>query len=188
MSRISLENLVQKARSGDKTAMNEIVAQLAPIVEIIASKNVGRCPLTRSDLIQEGMIGLLGAVYGYSNQGGAGFRTYASACISNGISKAVEKQSAKKHMPLNTYVPFDEVDEATDVSTDPQALMNMQDGIAELSELIKSVLSELERETLRLHTAGYGNSYIAETLGISEKSVDNALQRARRKLREKWIP
>ncbi|MCQ2484382.1 MAG: sigma-70 family RNA polymerase sigma factor [Clostridia bacterium] len=188
MSKISLENLVQRARSGDKAAMNEIVAQLAPVVEIIASKNVGHCSLTRSDLIQEGMIGLLGAVYGYSSQGGAGFRTYASVCISNGISKAVEKQSARKHIPLNTYVPIDEVDEATDVSTDPQAILNMQVGIAELSELIHSELTELERETLRLHTAGQDNSSIAEALGVGEKSVDNALQRARRKLREKWIP
>lgn len=188
MSRISLENLVQRARSGDKAAMNEIVAELAPVVEIIASRNVGRCLLTRNDLIQEGMIGLLSAVYGYSEHGGAGFKTYAAACISNSISRAVGKQSAKKHMPLNTYVPIDEIDEATDVSTDPQVLLNMQDGIAELSELINSELSELERETLRLHTAGQGNSVIAEALGVSEKSVDNALQRARRKLREKWIP
>jgi len=188
MSNVCYDDLVLRARNGDKSAMNELVAELAPIVEITASKNVGRCPLTRNDLVQEGMIGLLGAVYGYSSEGGAGFRTYASACISNGISKAVEKQCAKKHMPLNSYVPIDEIDETTDLSFDPQTILNMQFGISELNELIETELSKLERDTLKLHTAGHSNSSIARILSVSEKSVDNALQRARRKLRGKWIP
>ena len=188
MDKANLDFLVQKAQNGDKSAMNELVAELAPIVEITASRNVGRCPLTRNDLIQEGMIGLLGAVYGYSREGGAGFRTYASTCISNGISKAVEKQCAKKHMPLNTYVSFDEMDDTTDCNADPQSVLNMQFAVSELSELVRTELSELERETLRLHVAGHSNSSIAGILCVSEKSVDNALQRARRKLRGKWIP
>lgn len=188
MSKVSCEDLVLRARNGDKSAMNELVAELAPIVEITASRNVGRCPLTRNDLVQEGMIGLLGAVYGYSSEGGAGFRTYAAACIANGISKAVEKQCAKKHLPLNSYVPIDEIDETTDMSTDPQAILNMQFGISELNELIEKELSKLERDTLKLHTSGHSNSSIAAILCVSEKSVDNALQRARRKLRGKWIP
>ena len=188
MSKVSYEKLVLMARNGDKSAMNELVAELAPIVEISASRNVGRCPLTRNDLVQEGMIGLLGAVYGYSTEGGAGFRTYAAACIENGISKAVKKQCAKKHMPLNSYVPIDEIDEATDFNTDPQAIVNMQFGMSELKKLIETELSQLERDTLRLHISGHSNSSIAGILCVSEKSVDNALQRARRKLRGKWIP
>lgn len=188
MSKVSCEDLVLRAQNGDKSAMNELVAELAPIVEITASRNVGRCPLTRNDLVQEGMIGLLGAVYGYSSEGGAGFRTYAAACIANGISKAIEKQCAKKHLPLNSYVPIDEIDETTDMSTDPQAILNMQFGISELNELIETELSKLERDTLKLHTSGHSNSSIAAILCVSEKSVDNALQRARRKLRGKWIP
>lgn len=189
MSKIQIdERIVHEARNGDKSAMNELVAELAPVVEIIASRSVGKCQLTRNDLIQEGMIGLLGAVYGYSSEGGAGFRTYAAACISNGISKAVEKHSAKKHIPLNTYVPIDEIDEASDFNSDPQVLVNMQYGISELNELIETELSQLERDTLKLHTSGCSNSSIAEILSTNEKSVDNALQRARKKLREKWIP
>ena len=182
------DSLVYAARSGDKSAMNGIVAELAPIVEIIASRNVDRSPLTRNDLIQEGMIGLLGAVYGYSTEGGASFRTYASACIFNSIRNAVRKQSAKKSMPLNTYVSLDELDEATDFSTDPQTLMSMQFGIGELNRLIETELTKLERDTLKLHIAGFGGGKIAEILSVNEKSVDNALQRARKKLREKWIP
>lgn len=188
MSNISIENLVQGARDGDKTAMNELVAELSPIVEIKASQNAGKCSLTRSDLIQEGMIGLLAAVYGYRSDGGAGFRTYASACIENGIKKAVERQSAKKHMPLNTYVSIDELDETTDIDADPQTIIDTQYAISELNELMETELTKLERNTLKLHTAGYSNSYIAEFLCVNEKSVDNALQRARKKLRDKWIP
>lgn len=188
MSRVLVENLVQGARDGDKTAMNELVAELSPIVEIIASKNADKCSLTRNDLIQEGMIGLLAAVYGYRTDGGAGFRTYASACIENAVRKACEKQSAKKHMPLNTYVSIDEMDETTDADADPQTILSTQYAISELNELMKTELTKLERNTLKLHTAGHSNSYIAEILCVNEKSVDNALQRARRKLRDKWIP
>lgn len=189
MSRTSLsDGVVYAARNGDKSAMNDIVAELAPIVEIAASANVGRCPLTRSDLIQEGMIGLLGAVYGYSADGGASFRTYAATCITNSIRNAVRKQSAKKSMPLNAYVSLDQLDEATDFSTDPQTLMSMQFGMSELNQLIETELTRLERDTLKLHIAGYCNRDVAEMLSVTEKSVDNALQRARKKLREKWIP
>ena len=189
MSSTSLnDSVVYAARSGDKSAMVDIVAELAPIVEIVASANLGKCPLTRNDLIQEGMIGLLGAVYGYSTDGGASFRTYAAACITNSIRNAVKKQSSKKNMPLNTYISLEQLDEATDFSTDPQTLMSMQFRMGELNQLIETELTKLERDTLKLHIAGYGNRDIAEKLSVSEKSVDNALQRARRKLREKWIP
>lgn len=182
------EQLVQRTLNGDKSAMNELVAEFAPIVEIIASRNVGKSQLTRNDLIQEGMIGLLGAVYGFSPDGGAGFRTYASTCIANAVTKALEKQSAKKHMPLNSYVPIEELDEASDLSTDPQAILNMQSVVSELDKLIETELSPLERNVLRLHISGKSHSAIADLLSVSGKSVDNALQRARTKLRGKWIP
>lgn len=188
MSSVSVENLVRDARNGDKTAMNKLFVQFSSTVEFYASKNVDRSALTRSDLIQEGMIGLLAAVYGYRVDGGAGFRTYASACIANGIKKAVEKQNALKHTPLNSYVPLDEMGETTDIDADPQTILSTQYAISELNKLIETVLTKLERNSLKLHIAGHSNSYIAEILCVSEKSVDNALQRARKKLRDKWIP
>jgi RNA polymerase sporulation-specific sigma factor len=152
-------------------------------VEGIASAYVGRSPLTRSDLIQEGMIGLLSSVYGYNSCGCAEFKTYAHTCVSNRIISAVRNQLRDKHMPLNAYVQIDDVD-LTDIHTDPQLILDMQEKMDNLNERIENELTDLEREVLRLHIGGHNYSSIAEELSVSVKSVDNALQRARKKLKE----
>lgn len=177
------EKMICAARNGDKAAMNELIAALAPIVESIANVYVGRCPLTRGDLIQEGMIGLLSSVYGYSSCGDAEFRTYARTCVSNRIMTAVRNQLRNKHMPLNAYVLIDDID-LTDIQADPQLIVDMQEKMDSLNERIENELSKLERDVLRLHIGGHNYSSIASMLSVNEKTVDNALQRARKKLRE----
>ena len=185
MSRIPINSdIVYAARYGDKAAMNELISSLAPTVESIASGYVGHCPMTRSDLIQEGMIGLLGSVYGYDPDEGVRFETYATVCISNRIKSAVRNQLRSKHIPLNGYVDIDEVDISDDMY-DPQTIVDMQERFNDLSESIEKQLTGLEKDVLRLHIGGHNYSSIAEMLSISVKSVDNALQRARKKLKEK---
>lgn len=175
---------VYAARYGDKAAMNELISAFAPTVESIASGYVGCCPMTRSDLIQEGMIGLLGSVYGYDPDEGVRFETFATVCISNRIKSAVRNQLRSKHMPLNGYVDIDDVEISDDMS-DPQTMIIMQERFEDLSESIEKKLTHLEKDVLRLHIGGHNYSSIAEMLSISVKSVDNALQRARKKLKEK---
>ena len=185
MSKIPINSdTVYAARYGDKAAMNELISSLAPTVESIASSYVGRCPMSRSDLIQEGMIGLLGSVYGYDPDEGVRFETYATVCISNRIKSAVRNQLRSKHIPLNGYVDIDDVDISDDMS-DPQTIIVMQEQFEDLSESIEKKLTSLEKDVLRLHIRGHNYSSIAEVLSISVKSVDNALQRARKKLKEK---
>lgn len=185
MSKIPINSeTVYAARYGDKAAMNELISAFAPTVEIIASGYVGRCPMTRSDLIQEGMIGLLGSVYGYDPDEGVRFETFATVCISNRIKSAVRNQLRSKHMPLNGYVDIDDVEISDDMS-DPQTMIIMQERFEDLSESIEKKLTHLEKDVLRLHIGGHNYSSIAEMLSISVKSVDNALQRARKKLKEK---
>lgn len=185
MSKIPINSdTVYAARYGDKAAMNELISSLAPTVESIASGYVGRCPMSRSDLIQEGMIGLLGSVYGYDPDEGVRFETYATVCISNRIKSAVRNQLRSKHIPLNGYVDIDDVDISDDMS-DPQTIIVMQEQFEDLSESIEKKLTSLEKDVLRLHIEGHNYSSIAEVLSISVKSVDNALQRARKKLKEK---
>ena len=189
MSKTPIEDsVVYAARSGDKSAMDYIVEEMASVVGMYASGYTDRCSYTRSDLIQEGMLGLLGAIYGFSSEGGASFRTYASTCILNAIRCAVRKQTSGNNSFLSSCGSLDDSNDATDFSTDPQALMSMQYSIAELNKLIETELTQLERDTLKLHIAGYSNRKTAEILSVREKSVDNALRRARKKLREKWIP
>lgn len=185
MSKIPINSeTVCAARYGDKAAMNELISAFAPTVESIASGYVGRCPMTRSDLIQEGMIGLLGSVYGYDPDEGVRFETFATVCISNRIKSAVRNQLRSKHMPLNGYVDIDDVEISDDMS-DPQTMIIMQERFEDLSESIEKKLTHLEKDVLRLHIGGHNYSSIAEMLSISVKSVDNALQRARKKLKEK---
>ena len=185
MSKIPINSeTVYAARYGDKAAMNELISSLAPTVESIASGYVGCCPMTRSDLIQEGMIGLLGSVYGYDPDEGVRFETFATVCISNRIKSAVRNQLRSKHMPLNGYVDIDDVEISDDMS-DPQTMIIMQERFEDLSESIEKKLTHLEKDVLRLHIGGHNYSSIAEMLSISVKSVDNALQRARKKLKEK---
>ena len=175
---------VYAARYGDKAAMNELIKALAPTVESIASGYVGKCPMTRNDLIQEGMIGLLGSVYGYDADEGVKFETYATVCISNRIKSTVRNQLRNRHLPLNGYVQIDELD-ISDSQSDPQTIIDMQERMEDLSEGIEKRLTQLEKAVLRLHIGGHNYSSIAEVLSISVKSVDNALQRARKKLKEK---
>lgn len=185
MSKIPINSeTVYAARYGDKAAMNELISAFAPTVESIASGYVGRCLMTRSDLIQEGMIGLLGSVYGYDPDEGVRFETFATVCISNRIKSAVRNQLRSKHMPLNGYVDIDDVEISDDMS-DPQTMIIMQERFEDLSESIEKKLTHLEKDVLRLHIGGHNYSSIAEMLSISVKSVDNALQRARKKLKEK---
>ncbi len=185
MSKFSIkEDMLDAARNGDNEAMNELIKAFAPTVEKIAASYVGRCPLTHSDLIQEGMIGLLSSVYGYSSSGGAEFTTYSVKCISNCIMSAVRNQLRNKHIPLNSYVLIDSID-LTDGQANPEVVVEMQERMNLLREKISNRLSTLEQDVLKLHIAGHSYNSIAEKLSVTEKTVDNALQRARKKLKEK---
>lgn len=185
MSKFSVsEELLDAARNGDNEATNELIRTFAPVVEKIAASYARNYPLAHSDLIQEGMIGLLSSVYGYSSSGGAEFATYSVKCISNCIKTAVRNQLRNKHTPLNSYVLIDSID-LVDGQANPQTVIEMQESMKQLREKIDSRLSELEKDVLRLHILGLDYDAIAEKLSVSNKTVDNALQRARKKLKEK---
>ena len=175
--------LVRLAQSGDNDAMEQLCAEYKDTVRMLA-RPYFLIGADRDDLIQEGMIGLLGSVYGYDPDEGVRFETFATVCISNRIKSAVRNQLRSKHMPLNGYVDIDDVEISDDMS-DPQTMIIMQERFEDLSESIEKKLTHLEKDVLRLHIGGHNYSSIAEMLSISVKSVDNALQRARKKLKEK---
>lgn len=183
MNEFSCEDKVKMALNGDKAAMNELVSYFVPTVESIASAYIGYGTLSKSDLVQEGMIGLLSSVHGFDCKQNSKFVTYACACIQNRIISAVKSHNKKGSIPLNDYIELDEID-LTDSEADPQLILDMQDKIELLNDKFEKRLSSLEKDVLRLHIEGYSYGFIAEKLLINEKSVDNALHRARRKLRE----
>ncbi len=173
--------------SGDTAAGDELVVRYRRLVKICI-RPYFLAGGDSEDLLQEGMIGLLSAMREYDPDGAASFRTYAELCIRRRIISAARSASRKKHAPLNEGIPLqdylsDEVLRASVYagrSAEEQVLdrTSVQDFLAAYS----SCLSEFESRILMDYLDGLSYSEIAETCGRSEKSVDNAVQRIRKKL------
>ena len=150
------------------------------------------------DLIQEGMIGLFKAVRDYDFGRDASFATFADLCVSRQIYNAIQASGRLKNLPLNDYVSLtadrtsDEgessaqlIDElAGDKSGEPENVVISQENVDEINRLIADVLTDAERDVFRLHVTGLTTSAIAAILSMEPKSADNALQRARMKLKK----
>ncbi|MBQ6119679.1 MAG: sigma-70 family RNA polymerase sigma factor [Clostridia bacterium] len=173
------EELAVHAQTGDQKAATELICRYRPFVKMIASHYFG-ASLETDDIVQEGLIGLLSAVYTYSSEKNAAFRTYCAACVTNSIRSAVKADAGKKNSPLNSYIPLSDVELPADFS--PEQIVISDENTVFLNNLIDTRLSALENEVLKLHIGGADYRTTAETLGITEKAVDNALQRVRSKL------
>ena len=148
------------------------------------------------DLAQEGMIGLFKAIRDYSPDKAASFSTFASVCIRRQIQNAITNSNRKKRVPLNSYVSLymnsEEGDNfmleerlSTSREEDPEKLLIAREQIEDRNARIKKELSKLEQQVLKLYLQGLSYEEIAEQLGKTEKSIDNALQRIRGKLSRK---
>lgn len=180
---LSDEEIVQLTRSGDGEAMDFLMEKYKFLVRRISSARflVGG---DRDDLIQEGMIGLYKAVRDYRRDRDASFRTFAALCINRQISHAIEASLREKNQPLNSYVSLtDEEWEAafSRRKADPEMIVMGEERREEVLRTVRSALSDLEKTVLEYAIAGLDYREIARKLGRTEKSVDNALQRARRK-------
>ncbi|MDD3277919.1 MAG: sigma-70 family RNA polymerase sigma factor [Lachnospiraceae bacterium] len=140
------------------------------------------------DLLQEGMLGLFKAVREYNPLKEAGFSTYASACITNQMYKAVTSSMRQKHQPLNNSLSLSQLENETTWQLvneeSPEKILLDQERTAHISQKIEKILSPFENEVLSLYLKGYDYLQIGERLERSAKSVDNALQRIRKKVRE----
>jgi RNA polymerase sporulation-specific sigma factor len=136
------------------------------------------------DLIQEAMIGLFKAIRDYKE--GFSFANFADICVTRQVQSAVKSAQRKKHQPLNKYVPIDSENRAANLhpqSSDknPEELIITQEEAAKLIGFIRSELSAYEYKALSMHMDGKSYAEIAWVMGKTEKSVDNAIQRARKK-------
>lgn len=150
------------------------------------------------DLMQEGFLGLLKAMREYSPAKQASFHTFATLCIRNQIFSAVKKANRGKHKPLNTYIPIGAPSSGgvkehasllalyPDRHLDPEALIIGREEFKELTDTWKGLLSDLESEILGHYLEGLSYREIAAITRRSPKSVDNAVQRARKKLADYW--
>ena len=183
--------LAHLAKSGDRAAEEALVLRFGRLVRACAR------PLflmggDSEDLVQEGMVGLLAAIREYDPERGVSFRAYAEVCIRNRLLSAVKAASRDKHTPLNSYVPLDSAlfdgtdsDERRTVDQrqgNPEALFIHREDMQERMNRIYSQLSPLETRILRLYLSGLSYSEIASKCNRPLKSVDNAVQRIRRKI------
>ena len=186
------EELVEETRDGRSEALDELLVRYRRFARSKARSYflVGG---DREDVVQEGMIGLYKAVRDYERGHGASFRSFAELCITRQILTAIKTATRQKHTPLNSYVSFDlphhgesgrtVADAITAEETaDPLAQLVQTDQVGRLRALFDEVLSELEANVLGLYVEGRSYQEIADQLGRHVKSIDNALQRIKRKL------
>lgn len=148
----------------------------------------------REDIIQEGMIGLYKAIRDFKEDRLSSFKAFAELCITRQIITAIKTATRQKHIPLNTSVSLDKpvFDEESDrtlldviagpVLDDPEGLMIHREDFVQMEDEMNKVLSSLEKQVLALYLDGQSYQEISEELNRQVKSVDNALQRIKRKL------
>ena len=140
------------------------------------------------DLIQEGMIGLFKAVRDFQPGREATFATFARMCIDRQIYSAIQNSNRQKHLPLNYYVSLNQEDESSPIwelsVENPEEIIIDQETTRDLQQKISDYLSPMENKVLDLYLKGEGYVEIGRILGKSPKSIDNALQRIRAKIRE----
>ncbi|MBP5308853.1 MAG: sigma-70 family RNA polymerase sigma factor [Clostridia bacterium] len=176
----SLEELVALYRGGDYSAGDEIIVRCSYIVRKV-SRRYFLIGADTEDVYQEGFIGLLKAVRTYDESKGS-FTYYACLCVNSAVITAVRKYAGNKNKALNDGLPLSAL-EGSAASENPEEIYIEGENRRELLSDIESELSVLERQILLLYLKGLSYSEIERKTGKSFKSVDNALQRIRKKLR-----
>jgi len=140
------------------------------------------------DLLQEGMWGLFKAIREYQPDRGASFATFADVCIRRQLYSAIAAAGRNKHRPLNESLSLSEMEEnkvhlSAGPESDPEYVVLREEEQAELQKKVWEALSPLEKKVLELYLSGMDYLQIAEKLGRTGKSIDNALQRIRNKIK-----
>ena len=172
------ETLCTLAASGDRIAEEALVMRYNRLVRI-CSRPFFLAGGDSEDLIQEAMFGLLKAIREFDPARDASFRTFAEVCIRNRIRSVVTAAARGKHTPLNNSVPMDALLDM--VSSPEDSLISREERAERLRHLTDS-LSPFEHQILSLYLDGYSYAEIGHQIGRSAKSVDNAVQRIRRKV------
>ena len=193
---MSDEQLIGQLRSGDSGVMDYILDKYKPLVRKKANA-VFLIGGETDDLIQEGMIGQFKAVRDYDGGKEASFFSFAELCITRQLYKAVEASNRKKHAPLNTYISFySETGEeghslAETLTTggmgDPEQMIIDQENLKQFWDGLREHLSPMEQQVLDEYLQGNNYQQIAEHMNKPPKTIDNALQRIKTKVRQEVI-
>ncbi|WP_461201258.1 RNA polymerase sporulation sigma factor SigH [Anoxybacillus sp. TBDG-1] len=191
------EMIVELVHQGDSEALDYLIHKYKNFVRAKA-RSYFLVGADREDIVQEGMIGLYKAIRDFKEDKQSSFKAFAELCITRQMITAIKMATRQKHIPLNCYVSLDkpiyEDDSARTLMdvlsgtkiTNPEELIINREEFDHIEEKMTELLSDLERKVLLLYLEGRSYQEISEELNRHVKSIDNALQRVKRKL-EKYV-
>ena len=189
---MSDEDLIEEIRLGNLEAQNYLLQKYKSLVSV-KSKRFFIVGAENDDIVQEGMIGLYKAIKSFDSGKDNSFKTFANICIERQLITAIKTSNRQKHIPLNTSFSLDNTayEENDDVSImdilntnlveDPLEMITKKENTQILEKKIDENLSKFEKSVLERYLEGYSYESIASYLNTSVKSVDNAIQRIRKK-------
>lgn len=191
------ESLVEYVREGDSAALEYLITKYKNFVRA-KSRSYFLIGADHEDILQEGMIGLYKAIRDFQGDKQSSFKAFAELCITRQIITAIKTATRQKHIPLNSYISLDKpiYDEESDRTlldvisgskvSDPEELLINQEEFDDIESKMGEILSDLERKVLMHYLDGRSYQEISEDLDRHVKSIDNALQRVKRKL-ERYV-
>ena len=191
-SKLSDEEVIKLIKSGDKNALDYIMHKYKEVVNIKVSKYfiIGA---EKEDIVQEGLIGLYKAIKNFDPEKENSFKTFANLCIERQLITAIKTSNRQKHMPLNSYLSLnmsayedEETETVIDVfdsslTEDPLETLTKKEYYIAIENAIDKSLSDFEKKVLNSFAKGESYVQIANKLNTPVKSVDNAIQRIRKK-------
>lgn len=191
------EKIVELVHNGNSEALDYLIHKFRQFVRVKA-RSYFLIGADREDIVQEGMIGLFKAIRDYKDDKSTSFKAFAELCVTRQIITAIKTATRQKHIPLNSYISLDKpvFDEESDrtlmdmltgsQALNPEELIISQEEFDSIELKMNELLSDLEREVLALYLDGQSYQEISDELNRHVKSIDNALQRVKRKL-EKYL-
>ncbi|CDQ41438.1 RNA polymerase factor sigma-70 [Virgibacillus kapii] len=195
LSMLDDEGILQLIHQGNSQALDYLIHKYRNFVRAKA-RTYFLIGADKEDIIQEGMIGLYKAIRDYDGDKLSSFKAFAELCVTRQIITAIKTATRQKHIPLNSYVSLDKpiYDEETDrtlldviagsKAIDPQELLINREKFGDMELKLSELLSELEKKVLHLYLDGRTYQEISVDLNRHVKSIDNALQRVKRKLEQ----
>lgn len=187
------EEIVEAVHRGESEALDFLIHKYRYFVKA-KSRSYFLIGADKEDIVQEGMIGLYKAIRDFREDKLTSFKAFAELCITRQIITAIKTATRQKHIPLNSYVSLDKpiYDEESDRTlmdiisganaADPEELIISREEFGQIEVKLDELLSDLERKVLTLYLDGQSYQDISEELNRHVKSIDNALQRVKRKL------
>jgi RNA polymerase sporulation-specific sigma factor len=190
--KMSDEEIVRLANGGDLLALEHLIYKYKDLVKVKA-KVYYIVGADRDDIVQEGMIGLYKAIRDFRDERTSSFRNFADICVTRQMITAIKTATRQKHLPLNGYISLNKPiysdgtstmaeTVSSDGATDPMELFIGKEELDATEEKINSMLSSLERQVLTYYVEGRSYEEIALDLNRRVKSIDNALQRIKKKI------